>query len=53
MSTLLKTQEISDRLRLKPHTIQVWIRAGELKATRIGKQWLVPEEEVEKKRLTG
>jgi excisionase family DNA binding protein len=45
---LLKTDEVAKRLYMDPYTIRKYVRQGKLKATKIGKQYLIEESEVER-----
>lgn len=33
-------------LNIKVRTIRSWIHSGKLKAKKVGKRWLIPEEEI-------
>lgn len=41
---LLTVEEVAERLRFKPATIQGWLRRGQLQGVKIGKVWRVPED---------
>lgn len=38
---LLTVEEVADQLRYKPATIQGWLRRGQLRGTKVGKEWRV------------
>lgn len=40
---LLKASEVAEILRIKPWTVTVMCRNGELRATRVGKSWRIEE----------
>ncbi len=41
-------REVAEAFGLHPDTVAAAIRRGELRATRLGRRWLVPREEVER-----
>jgi excisionase family DNA binding protein len=41
----MTTDEAAKRLYTTPYTIRKYVRRGKLQAARIGKQYLIPEEE--------
>jgi excisionase family DNA binding protein len=43
---LLNTEEAAKRLYTTPYTVRKYIRQGKLAAARIGKQYLIMEEEL-------
>ena len=46
---LLTVQQVADRVKLSPVTVQRWLRAGKLKGVRIGAAragWRIPAEEL-------
>lgn len=43
---LLKPKEVAELLRVHRVTVTEWIKAGKIKAIRIGKLWRIPESEV-------
>lgn len=47
MDTWLSVDDVADRLQLRPRTIRDYIRAGRLRATRIGKQYRIRLEDLE------
>ena len=44
----LTVRETADRLRVTPHTVYRWCRAGRLQAMKIGKEWRIPAQQVER-----
>lgn len=48
MEKLLTIAEVAELLRLKPQTIYKMIRDGILTAIRVGAQWRVPEDKIQK-----
>lgn len=42
----LTVSEVADRLRVAPQTVYRWCRAGRLVATKIGKEWRIPTDQV-------
>jgi len=48
MKRLLRTGEAGEMLGVTPKTIREWIKEGRIKALRIGKEYRVPYEEVER-----
>lgn len=45
---LLTVEEVAQRLKYKPATIQGWLRHGRLRGTKIGKEWRISVVELEK-----
>jgi len=43
-------KEASELLGVSDRAIQYWCKNGKIRATRIGKKWLIPESEIEKMR---
>ena len=39
----LTTQEIADELRRDRRTVQAWIKESKLKASKLGRDWLIEE----------
>ena len=39
-------KEVAQMFRVKEPTIYYWIKKGKIKAIKIGKKWLIPEEEI-------
>lgn len=48
MTSYLTTQEAAKILRLKPSTIQKYVRDGVLKANKVGRQYLIDRVELER-----
>lgn len=46
MATMLTVPEAARRTKRDPETVRRWIRSGRLKATRIGTQHLIDEEDL-------
>ena len=46
MDQYLSIEEISQRLRISPETVRRWVRAGELPAVKIARQWRIAETEI-------
>ena len=46
MDRYLTRKEVADRLRVTPETVSDWIRAGKLKAEKVGKKLLITEKAV-------
>jgi len=44
----LKTTEIARRFGVSAQAVRKWIANGTLQAVRVGKLWLVPEDELKK-----
>ena len=42
LENLLTVEEAAKILRLKPNTLRIKIRAGQLKAYKFGKRWYIP-----------
>jgi excisionase family DNA binding protein len=47
---VLTVKEVSELLKTSERTVQYWCKNGKIRATRIGKKWLIPESELEKMR---
>lgn len=45
---LYTVKEIAEKLKVHPKTVQGYIRSGELKALKIGKDWRVPKKVFQK-----
>ncbi len=43
----LDTKEISKQLGRTPRTVQFWIREGRLKAKKFGREYLVPQDDLD------
>lgn len=48
MQKTFTPKELSTILHMHPKTVQEKIRKGEIKGVKLGKQWIVTEEEVER-----
>ena len=44
---LLTTREVAERLRLHPRTVESYLRKGRIRALKAGRNWRVPEAELE------
>ncbi|WP_193179796.1 helix-turn-helix domain-containing protein [Nisaea sediminum] len=44
---LLTIHEVSDLLKMKESTVRNWIRDGELRAIKMGRDWRVAEKDLE------
>jgi excisionase family DNA binding protein len=44
---LLTTEEVAERLHLHRKTVETYLRAGYIKALKVGRNWRVPEVELE------
>jgi excisionase family DNA binding protein len=44
----INTEEVAKQLWMTPYTIRKYIRQGILKAVRMGKHYLIPQEEVDR-----
>lgn len=42
------TDEVAERLRVKPGTVSEWCRLKKIKARKIGKLWRIPESALQK-----
>lgn len=47
-SGMLTSREAAELLRLKPETIQAYVRTGKLRAVKVGRAYLLRREEVER-----
>jgi excisionase family DNA binding protein len=45
---VLTVKEVSELLKTSERTVQYWCKNGKIKATRIGKKWLIPASELER-----
>lgn len=45
---LLTTQEVADLLRISRSTIWRWCVSGKLEAVKVGRNWRIPREEIER-----
>lgn len=43
---MLTPQEASKKMHLHPQTVMDWCREGKIRATKLGRKWLIPKEEV-------
>ena len=41
-------QEAAELLRMSEHSIYLWCRSGKLKASKPGRKWLIPAEEIQR-----
>ena len=44
---LLTPEQVAERLQVKPHTIQEWLRTGRLAGVKLGKLWRVRASDLE------
>lgn len=42
------TKQVSEFFHVKEYTVRKWIRQEKIKATKVGRRWLITEEEVER-----
>lgn len=47
MSEYLTPEEVATKLRVTPKAVRAWCRAGQLKADRAGRRWLIKPADVE------
>ncbi|HEX6972152.1 MAG TPA: helix-turn-helix domain-containing protein [Limnochordia bacterium] len=40
---MLTTEEVAERLSVRPNTVRVWLRRGELRGVQIHGRWRIPE----------
>lgn len=45
--TFLTVQQAAARLQVTPQTLRGWIRAGAVRAVRLGRAWRIPESALE------
>ena len=45
---LLTPAEVAEYLRISRRTVVRWVREGRLRAIRVGRQWRIPAEEVQR-----
>lgn len=45
---LLTPEEVAEYLRIPVRTLRYWLREGRLKGVKVGTQWRIPEEELER-----
>lgn len=45
---MLTPEEASKKMLLHPQTVTEWCREGKIRATKLGRKWLIPREEVER-----
>ena len=45
---LLTPAEVAEYLRISRRTVVRWVREGRLRAVRVGRQWRIPAEEVQR-----
>jgi excisionase family DNA binding protein len=48
MAEVLTIDEAALRLKLKPDTVRDWVKAGKLKAVKLGRVWRVDAEDLER-----
>ncbi len=48
MDRLYKVSEVAKKLNVSTATIRKWIRSGKLRAKRVGKLWMIPENELKR-----
>ncbi len=44
---LMTVHEVADMLKVKESTVRQWVRAGELRAIKFGKEWRVAYKDLE------
>jgi excisionase family DNA binding protein len=47
MNELLTVEEAAAKLKLAPKTLRDWLRTGKLPGVKLGKRWLVREQDLE------
>ncbi len=47
MSEYLTPEEVATQLRVTPKAVRAWCRAGQLKADRAGRRWLIKPADVQ------
>lgn len=45
---MLSPEKASKKMLLHPQTVTKWCRGGKITATKLGRKWLIPREEVER-----
>lgn len=48
LETFYNVNEVAERMGFRPRTIRRYIREGKIAAVKIGWEWLVPKEEVDR-----
>jgi excisionase family DNA binding protein len=48
MPEVLTIEAAAERLKLKPDTVRDWVKAGKLKAVKLGRVWRVDAEDLER-----
>lgn len=48
MEKLYTPEEVADMLRVTRRTVYEWIRSGQLKAVKVGRQWRITEDDISK-----
>jgi excisionase family DNA binding protein len=46
MNELMTVEEAASKLKLAPKTMRDWLRTGKLPAVRLGKRWLIREQDL-------
>jgi excisionase family DNA binding protein len=46
-SRILTPEEVAARLKVKPRTVQAWLRSGRLAGLKLGKLWRIRESDLE------
>jgi excisionase family DNA binding protein len=49
----LTPEEVAARFRVTPRTVRRWAAEGKLEAIRVGRQWRIPADAMERLNLTG
>src|SRR5579864_4056028 len=44
----LTVQQVSEELKIHPATVRIWIKAGRLRAVRVGREWRVRRSELDR-----
>jgi excisionase family DNA binding protein len=47
MDELLSVEEAASKLKLAPKTLRDWLRTGKLPGVKLGKRWLIREQDLE------
>ena len=48
MSKLYTVDDVADRYQIASYTVRVWIRSGKLSAVKIGRDYRISEEDLQK-----
>ena len=48
MASAMTVEEAAQLLRVRPRTVRTWIKSGKIRASRIGKSYLIDERELQR-----